>query len=378
MRLDETQRAAVELAGDVKGRLVTFAQTTPFERHLRQTARELAEQRPDADDLGVEVIEALLFSFTYDDGSTVVDRFAKAPGVTDAERETARRFLDGTWSIFEVLDYTPAAAEIFRVRCCLSDLEHVVGPTEPVGMPELARGSFLNGRLNPIAGTDLWTTSGTAGVLPPEFRAEIAKRVSLIVQADPQVTHRNPHYRERAHELSAEGHDRFVARHGSDTIVVAGKEAPETYADAVAPPPRTDDAADVAASLAGWELTRRTIEETGVSDAESVLLISHPVAGVTFYRDFDRVARALDAGSAADPGDLEVLRGCLDDDSVPAWALRRMITDRLPSSEPALAKLLRRHCFDWDRDGERLLTSLPGEVEPAIGLAVLPSICRSS
>lgn len=103
MAIGETARAAVELAGEVKGRLVEFALSPPFERHLRRIAREVAHAHPDSQDLGVMVVERLLFNFRYDDGTTVVDRFVRRPRIGDAERVMALGFLDGVDGFFEVL-----------------------------------------------------------------------------------------------------------------------------------------------------------------------------------------------------------------------------------------------------------------------------------
>jgi len=119
MELDEAQRAAVELAGSVKSSLVEFATSPHFERHLRRLARELLENHPDSQDADVVVVEKLLFDFRYDDGTTVVDRFVRRSGLSEAEREMARGFVEGVESFFEVLGDTPAGAMVIKVRCCL-------------------------------------------------------------------------------------------------------------------------------------------------------------------------------------------------------------------------------------------------------------------
>jgi len=79
----------------------------------------------------VAIVERLLFGFRYDDGTTVVDRFVQRSGHSEAAREMARGFLDGVESFFEVLAAAPARPEAIEVCCCLSDLVHVVAPTEP-------------------------------------------------------------------------------------------------------------------------------------------------------------------------------------------------------------------------------------------------------
>jgi len=39
------------------------------------------------------------------------------------------------------------------------------------------------------------------------------------------------------------------------------------------------------------------------------------------------------------------------------------------------AGALARPDFSWDRDGERLLASTPGDDEPTVTLAIVPSLC---
>lgn len=371
MEFDEAQRPAVELAGRVKASLVDFATTPPFERQLRRLARQFVEEYPDSPDPGVAVVEKLLFDFRYDDGTTVIDRFVRRSGLSEMERDMARGFLDGVEGFFEVLADTPAGARVIKVRCCLSDLEHLVVPTEAAGVPTFPRGSFLAGRMNPVAGTDLWTPSGALEALPASSREPVADVVMEMALQAPWLTHRNPEKLRKATEHVTAMHERFVARHGSDLVLVEGRKLADLYADSVAP--AGDRGPEVVTSSRA--MARRTIEKSELADADHVLVNSHPVAGFGFYRDFVGVARALESGADAAPDDLDLLRGYLEDPGVPSWLLRRIVADRLPASEMALAGALARPHFNWDQDGERLLASTPGDHEPTVTLAIVPSLC---
>lgn len=371
MDLDDAQYDAVQLAGAVKGRMVGFASSTPFRRHLDRLLREATQISSTVADPTIAAVERLLFEFRYDNGTTVVDRFLQLPDLTEAERDMARGFTQGVEGIFEVVAETPAGASAFTVRCCLSDLEHVVAPTEPAGVPALELGTFLAGRLNPIAGTDLWTTSGALEHLPPSQREAIAGAVMELALRAPWLTHRNPEKARMAAEQVAIMHERFVERHGHDLVMVEGEDLAAAYADVVAPT-EDRDPDDVARAQA---LARQTIEDSELVHARQVAMVSHPVAGIGFYQDFDCATRALDKGAAAAPDDLDVLRGYLDDEAVPSWLLRRLIEERLPTSSEALAKALNRPGFDWKRDGDQLLASAPGDHEPTVTLAIVPSLC---
>lgn len=353
--------------------MVDFATSPPFERHLRHLLRETLDMDPDAPDPEVRAVERLLFEFRYDDDTTVIDRFLQLPRLAAGEREMAAGFTHGVHGFFEVVDQTLPGAAAFEVRCCLSDLMHVVAPTEPAGIPALAPGAFLAGRLNPVAGTDLWTPSGVLEVLPASRRDTVAHAVMEMALRAPWLTHRNPEKARAAAEQVAQMHDRFVHRHRSDLILVEGKHLPAVYAEAVAPTQDLDPD-DVTRAQA---LARQTIEASELIHAGNVAVLSHPVAGFGFYQDFESVTRALDTGANANPDDLDVLSGYLDDEGVPTWLLRRIIEARLPTSQAALAKALNRPGFDWEHDGEQLLASAPGDHEPVVTLAIVPSMCSA-
>ncbi|MFT3872407.1 MAG: hypothetical protein QM714_07120 [Nocardioides sp.] len=192
----------------------------------------------------------------------------------------------------------------------------------------------------------------------------------MALQA-PWLTHRNPEKARAAAEQVAQMHERFVDRHGSDLILVEGKNLPAVYAEAVAPTEGRDP--DVVARAQA--IARQTIVDSELIHASHVALLSHPVAGFGFYQDFAHVTRALDNGDGADSDNLAVLRGYLDDEGVPVWLLRRIIEERLPSSSAALARALEQPGFGWERDGDQLLTSTTGDQEPAVTLAIVPSMC---
>jgi len=370
MSLENDQKSAIALAGEVKRQLVDFARTPPFERHLRRIARELTKRHPDTPDLDVTAVEHLLFEFRYDDGSTVVDRFVTRSGVRRDVEAMARGFLDGYLGFFELVTDVGSGVESFSVRCCLSDLEHLVVPTLSEGIPELSAGPFLAGRLIPVAGTELWTLSGTHEVLPATSRQVVADATAEMALQAPWLTHRNPDYLAKALAQVEATHERFLARHGSDLVLVEASALSGLYADVI-----VGDGLDPTAAESSRALARRTVEDSELVHGGPVLVHSHPVAGLGFYQSYPPVARALTAGADAGSADLRVLRDYLNDPGIPAWALRRIVTKHLPTAEAALATAIRRPDFNWVRDGEQLLSSSPGDREPMPTLAILPSIC---
>lgn len=372
MELNRAQRAAVNRAGDVKEKLVEFATSPHLASRLRRFTRENSPPPHGLppEDVAVLAVDSFIFDMQFDDGSTLIDRFLARSDATEADAAMARGFLHGYSSIFEVTTDTPAAPDVFEVRCCGSDLHLRLAPTLPQGVGALRLGSFLQGRLNPIAGTDLWTASGPLITLPASSR----KAVSEIVQSNlmvPSVNHRNPDYRDRALQIQHGVHERFLAQHGIDQVVVRQADLLDVWAKAMTPPDISPEGQDsirqaLYASLAGspmWE-------------SDDILAHSDPVSGVTFYAEFSSVDRALCAGASATAQDLEILRGYLEDESIPQWLVRRIVTDRLPTSEAALALTLGDSKFSWAADGAAFLAGLPGEVEPVLSHVIAPLIVK--
>lgn len=373
MPLDSDRESAIALAAEVKRRLVDFALTPPFERHLRRIARRLAEQHPDSPDLGTAAVEHLLFEFRFDDGSGVVDRFVSRANVSEREGAMAQGFLDGYQGFFELLTDVRPEVDSFTVRCCLSDLEHLVVPTLRAGLPDISAGAFLAGRLVPVAGTGLWTLSGVHETLSASAWQTVAAATSEMALQAPWLTHRNPEYLAKAQAQVAAIHDRFLIRHGSDLVLVDPSALADLYADVI-----VGDDIDPEAAASSQAMARRTVEESELMSGGPVLVHCHQVAGLGFYQSYPPVARALAAGATADPADLRIVGEYLNDPAIPAWALRRIITQHLPASETALAKATRRDGFSWARDGEQLLASTPGDQEPRPTVAILPTICTRS
>ncbi|MFT4216648.1 MAG: hypothetical protein QM619_05605 [Micropruina sp.] len=93
--MSTNEEQAVRRAAKVKEELVRFAQTAPFALQLRSLLWEAMESPGAQRNVEVVAIERLLFSFRYDDGSSVVHRFVRRSGLSGAKRVMALGFLDG-------------------------------------------------------------------------------------------------------------------------------------------------------------------------------------------------------------------------------------------------------------------------------------------
>ena len=221
-----------------------------------------------------------------------------------------------------------------------------------------------------MAGTELWTSFGDLAVFPAADRSAMVTAVLQLALEAPWLTHRNPEKREQAAQKAAVMHERFLARHGSDLVLVKGGELADVYGDLLV----TDDMAEETRA-SNRAAAVESVEHAGLASADYVLVHCHPIAGPSFYTNYLSVERALRAGANAEPADLEFLRGYVEEDSIPSWLIRRIVTEHLPSSEAALRRALRKPNFSWERDGERLLASSPGAKEPRPMMSIVPAMC---
>lgn len=339
---------ALALATAVKQELVEFSLSEKLARHLRKCLRSLDGKFATAERAGVAAIEKLLFEYEFDDGTTVIDRFVRQSSLNDRERKMAQGFGRGVDSIYEVLSERAQNSPEFTVRCCVSDLEHRVAPTLENSMQEFTPGTFLAGRLNPVAGTDLWTPSGDSALLPAAARPQLAEAAFELALEQPWRTYRNPDRHRKALEHTERLHQRFIDLYGSDMVSTTGQNLADLYAETSV----IDGVADDETLAAARDLSRRTVTESHLVDEPQVTLLSHPVARFGFYVRLDDMERALQDGSSATTHDLDILTGYLQDPEIPQWLLRRLMTKNLPTSQEALQLVLGRPNFSRERDGE--------------------------
>lgn len=372
--LTPDQRRLVDRAGDLKQRLVDFATSPPLERQLRAITREVTAAAPDDRDpftLGVQAVERLLFEFAYDDGSTVLERFAARHSLDPEDRALVERFADGVYGLFEVVE---PGTETIRVRSSFDDLEYDVTATLPGVLETIDAGSFVRGRILPVA--DVWILSGTHEILPPSSRPDVADVVMNTLLTHPHLTHGNPELKEAAVRQTEEQHERFVGLYGDEVVVRASAdEVGEAYARMLE---RPDHEPEVRARQRRMALDM--IADAPFDADRTVALFSHPAAGVSFCVGYGEVAAALvDSRLAEDPDRVQLVGDYLDDESIPPWVIERLVRDAGPAADHALQVVLGRPDFTWAAHGAALLEERkPSYVSQPIlpPIAVMPSLVR--
>lgn len=398
MDLSPKELADVERVGNLKGRLVDYATSPELERHLRSFARETSAREAGEEPSMIDIVDSFIHDYEFDDGTGLIDRFIARRRLTDDDAAVIRELLNGVNAIFEVIEgpvvNEVSGVEVLMVRCCYSDLVHCVVPTQPGGLADISAGSFLFGRLDPVHGSEVWTPSGGLRSYPADARPEMARAVREAVTRFPELSLRNPDYRARAAEIVEAKHWAFVDEFGSDILLGTARELVEPYVwvntaqiQDTAPNPgngfaqrygtaqQDPDDPDILSLVdESRRMLRQSLLESDMIDDTDVALVSHPVAGFSFYSEFGRFTEALEAGDRATEDELELVTHFLHDPSTPIWLLRRLIEERTATAKKTLARVLELRDFSWADDGDSFLETLDGDVKPKPTLSIMPQI----
>jgi len=217
-------------AAELKGELVTFAQSSRFAGRLTRLLRDAADRHGYLDEgTAVLTIDHFALQYRLPDGRAVVERFVaqRRPQLSDDEREMVLGWRDVVEGCFEVRRNAGDTVELHNL---LDDLVYRVYSN--MGREALARlrpGMFAICRIVPVhPATDAWLISGTIAAFPKSARRQIAQTALQQITAHPQLLRRNPALLRRAWEIQAEHRAEFIAQVGSDLVVLPPHEAQET------------------------------------------------------------------------------------------------------------------------------------------------------
>lgn len=334
----------------------------------RELAAAASEREPN--EMFVSSVEQLLFEFTYDDGSTVLTRFLGRRHLDAEDQSLVEGFSRGLSGLFEVVE---PGIDVFRLRSVLDDLEYVVAATMPGVIGSLKPGSFLRGRILPVA--DVWILSGLSERFAASARPEIADLAMRVILANPALSLSNPELEESARRHTATLHATFLAQFGSDVAVRPAVVVGETYATLL-------EATCPEAEHRPWvrKIALGAVESADFDPSLKVALFSHPEAGVSFYVRYDEVAAAFSMSDCVeDPERVELVVGYLDDATIPPWVIERLVADAGPVADTVLGAVLGRPEFRWATDGAALMDERkPSYAQQSIlpTTAMMPSLVR--
>ncbi len=350
----------IERSAELKRDLVDFACGPRFERHLAPFMLEAAGPEGElSEGEAVAVIDRFALQHRLPNGKTVLDQFlATRTGLTAADREMLRGWLDPVEGIFEIRDKDRDAIVLLNL---IDDLEYrTYSNVGPAAFRRLPRGGFMHARLVPVRPLPgVWLVSGTLAGYPKSSAAQIAQAALELATRQPELVYRNPERIEQGWKQMRVDRAAFMEFFGGDELVLAPAEAEQRLnayyrhrqeAVLAAHPGRRRPRNVPGMDIPAFDLP------AGLADADTIGIIYDETDGLNFYNEYGMLRDLFaDPVLAADKRHSQVLRGYLGADSIGPLPLRRLAAAFPQTTDTVFRKILRKPDFIWAEHGEALL-----------------------
>jgi hypothetical protein len=366
-------------SAELKRALVDFACGPRFERHLAPFMLEAAGPGGElSEGEAIAVIDRFALQHRLPNGKTVLDQFlASRPGMTAADREMLRGWLDPVEGIFEVRGTDRDAIILLNL---LDDLEYrTYSNVGPAAFRRLPKSGFVHARLVPVRPVPgVWLVSGTLAGYPKSSAAQIAQAALELATRQPELVYRNPERIEQGWKQMRADRAGFMEFFGGDELVLAPAEAGERLnayyrqrqeAALAAHPQRRRPRHVPSMDLIAFDLPAE------LADADTIGIIYDETDGLNFYNEYGMLRDLFaDPALAADKRYSQVLRGYLEADSIGPLPFRRLAAAFPQTVDAVFRKILHKPDFTWAGHGEALLRRRKPwyyEREPRPGISVI-------
>ncbi len=369
----------MERSAELKGELVTFAQSARFDRWLTPLLLEAegpARQLDEGD--AIRITDHFILRYRLPDGSTVVDRFvAGRKDLSAADREMLIGWRDPVEGIFEIRRKDGDAVVLLNL---VDDLEYrTYANVGRSAFRRVSKGGFLHACLVPLHSADgAWLVSGAMSYYPRSGATDIAQAALELATDRPELVFRNPRKIEQGWQRMREDRAAFVEFCGGDELVLPPAEAEDLLnayyrhrqeAAVGAQPGRARRRRLPGLDLPFFELS------SGLADSDTVGVIYDQVDGLNFYADYGML-RDLFANPARTGRRRyqDLLRTYLHEESIAPLPIRRLAAAHPETADEVFRKLLRKPGFVWSEHGEALLRRRKPwyyESEPRPGVSVI-------
>lgn len=347
----------IERCGDLKGELVTLAQSSRWSKQLNKALRKEFGATVVADEEKlINFIDRFVLQHRLPDGRTLVEHFvANHPELSPRERETLLAWQHPVEGIFEVerLDGDALVAVnlidelTYRIRSNMGR----------AALRQFPLGSFLLGRIVPVG--DEWLLSGAQAVLPEDRRAQVLRIAAEQALRHPELLFRNRARLARAWEMQRWERERFIEFFGDDLVIIPGSEVSARMQEFWEWRLRLTMNASTGGTKPGIKpAPAHKLAELpeDLTEARNVAVIYDDEEGLTYLAEFGLVEEAFDNPElAAHRRHRRAVLGYLEDDSVSTLAFRRLAERDTEKASKLFQRLLNKPRFSWPRDGEALL-----------------------
>lgn len=362
----------LDRAGNLKEALVDYAASPGFSRRLSQ-ALAVAERGGVGQNEWAQAVEALLYDPDQDGREPLLHRYLR----TNKNIEPEDRLVYETWrdrnviGVFRVDARKGARLSLHNLIDEMDYLSYATAGAEAISF--IQRGGYVMTRLVPIG--DIWTISGTMRLFGPQDLPAVKTLAASLLQRFPTLAFNNPATAERARRLVGKHHGVFLDLFGANIVTGTGGDiiaAYRSFLDAcnqasVAVDPEASALVTAAEQIAPDDSFPLELAESG-----DVALYHHPLMGVSFLVSYGQAeaAHRMPPADAEDPA-AEVLRGYVEDKTVPGYVLEDLAAKYPDTVDAAYQVALSSPGFRWEADGTALLRrhrpdSGPGKDVPGV------------
>ncbi len=347
----------LDRAGNLKAALVDYASSPGFTRRLSQALSDFSGRGGEGQDQWAQAVETLLYHPDQDGREPLLERYLR----TNKNIGPEDRLVYESWRDRNVLG-------VFRVDArkgarlglhnLIDEMDYPAYAT--VGAEAISvvqRGGYILTRLVPIG--DIWTISGTMRLFGPRDLPAVQALAATLLKRFPTLAFHNPEKAEQARRIVGKHHTIFLDVFGSHVVSGSGAHiiaAYRSFLDACSEASVAEDPASAALVSPAEQLAPDDSFPPELAGSGDVALYHHPVMGVSFLVRYGQVeaAHRTPPADAEDPA-AEVLRGYVEDTTIPAYVLEDLAAKYPDTVDAAYRAALSSPGFRWEHDGAALL-----------------------
>lgn len=347
----------LDRAGNLKEALVVYASSPGFARRLSQAMSDFSGLGGGEQNQWAEAVESLLYDPDQGGREPLLDRYLR----TNKNIEPDERLVYEGWRARNVIG-------VFRVdarkgaRLSLHNLidqmdydSYATAGAEAISFVQ--RGGYVMTRLVPIG--DLWTISGTMRLFGPRDLPGVQTLAASLLKRFPTLVFNNPANVEQGRRIVGEHHTTFLDLFGAHIVSGTGGDIIAAYRSFLNACSEASVAANPKASAlvtAAEQIAPDDSFPPELAESDDVALYHHPLMGVSFLVCYGQVEAAYRTppANAQDPA-AEVLRGYVEDKTVPGYVLEDLAAKYPDTVDAAYRAALSSPGFRWEHDGVALL-----------------------
>ncbi|MBE4719268.1 hypothetical protein [Pseudarthrobacter sp. AB1] len=347
----------LDRAGNLKEALVAYASSPGFARRLSQAMSDFSGLGGGERNQWAEAIESLLYDPDQGGREPLLDRYLR----TNKNIGPDERLVYEGWrernviGVFRVDARKGAKLSLHNLIDQMDYDSYATAGAEAISFVQ--RGGYVMTRLVPIG--DLWTISGTMRLFGPRDLPGVRTLAASLLKRFPTLVFNNPANVEQGRRIVGEHHTTFLDLFGAHIVSGTGGDIIAAYRSflnacseaSVAANPKASALVTAAEQIAPDDSFPPELAESG-----DVALYHHPLMGVSFLVCYGQVEAAYRTppANAEDPA-AEVLRGYVEDKTVPGYVLEDLAAKYPDTVDAAYRAALSSPGFRWELDGAALL-----------------------